>query len=109
MGIAEKYFYSFVLLLVIVSGFTLFSSPDTQAAKTIIQPLRDTEIIEYIHRSEKIEIEDMKIEVINIENLESENFTVMVLDDQEIITGEIMAMYDGHEVAVGKMYGVLYG
>lgn len=58
-------------------------------------------IIQFNFNSPVLEIQD-------IMTIESENFTVVVLDDQEIITGDIVASYDGYDVVVGKMYGVLY-
>ena len=48
------------------------------------------------------------IEIRDVETLEQENFTVTVFDDQEVIRGDIVATYDGYEVVIGKMYGVLY-
>ena len=48
------------------------------------------------------------LEIQELRTIESDNFTVAVLDDQEIIIGDIVATYDGYDVVVGKMYGVLY-
>jgi hypothetical protein len=55
-----------------------------------------------------IEFSSPVLEVQDIRTIESDNFTVVVLDDQEIITADIVATYDGYDVVVGKMYGVLY-
>lgn len=55
-----------------------------------------------------IEFDSPILEIQGLEDIDIDNFTVVVLNDQEIITGDIVATYDGYDVVVGKMYGVLY-